>query len=277
MQFSIISDIHIGPLERGYIKGVQRKLSNLSEKLLKEYINKINNDVRPDFVVNMGDVIEDISDKKIDVANYKTGIKILSQLKMPIYHIVGNHDLRTMTEEDIKKILGYKQLYYSFNHKNWSFVILLVKLVGNHTVDITDIKTVIPQEQLKWLEKTLTTASNNTIILLHYSLADQDLKGNFWFEGEPKNALVGNRKEVRKILEASGKVKAVINGHLHWNNKTVHNKIPYFTVNSLIENFNNDGVPSNAYTLVTLNDDNIQVEVKGNDPASCTHSWNSDN
>lgn len=107
MQFSIISDTHIGPLDRGFNKGVQRKLSNLSEKLLQEYINQMNNVVKPDFVVNLGDIIEDISDKNIDITNYKNGIKMLQKLSMPIYHVIGNHDLRTLTEQDIENILGY--------------------------------------------------------------------------------------------------------------------------------------------------------------------------
>jgi len=273
MLFSIISDIHLGPLDRGFIKGVQRKLSNLSEELLEEYVNKMNTLVQPDFVINLGDVIEDISNKNIDIKNYKKGIKILQKLKMPLYHAIGNHDLRTLTEEDIKNILGYNELYYSFDYQDWTFIGLFSQIIGNHTVDITDIKTVIPQKQLKWLKNTLAKTNKKTIIFLHYSLADQDLKDNFWFERDKVNALVTNRKEVRKIITQSGKVKAVFNGHLHWNKQTIHNNIPYYTVQSLIENFNNDGLASKSYTLVTLNKNNLKVEVKGNDPAQYTHSW----
>ena len=93
------------------------------------------------------------------------------------------------------------------------------------------------------------------------------MKGNFWFENAPDKALLGNRKQIRKIFEESGRVKAVISAHQHWNKMFVHNGIPYFTITSLVENFTNDGLPSEAHTIVSLGDDKITVDVKGNDPA----------
>jgi hypothetical protein len=47
----------------------------------------------------------------------------------------------------------------------------------------------------------------------------------------------------------------------------VHNSIPYFTVTSLVENFNNDGIASKAHTVVNVNSSKIVVQVRGNDPA----------
>jgi len=35
----------------------------------------------------------------------------------------------------------------------------------------------------------------------------------------------------------------------------------------MTENFKNDGVPTKAYTIVHLDQDKIEVTVKGNDPA----------
>ena len=93
-----------------------------------------------------------------------------------------------------------------------------------------------------------------------------DLIGNFWFESKPEYGLLHNRADVRKILEASGKVKAVISGHQHWNRMKVQNGIPYFVVTSLVENFRNDGTPTKAHTVVTLDEKGIEIDVKGNDP-----------
>ncbi|MBU1323387.1 hypothetical protein KKE75_05015, partial [Patescibacteria group bacterium] len=105
-----------------------------------------------------------------------------------------------------------------------------------------------------------------TIIFSHYGLAEDDMKNNFWFESKPHYALIKNRLDVRKILEKSGKVVAVISGHQHWNRIHVHNNIPYFTVTSLIENFKNDGIPAAAYTIINLNKQQIIVDIQGNDP-----------
>lgn len=43
MKFAIINDIHIGPLDCGYLRGVQRKLMSKSETLVKEFVEKMNN------------------------------------------------------------------------------------------------------------------------------------------------------------------------------------------------------------------------------------------
>jgi len=45
----------------------------------------------------------------------------------------------------------------------------------------------------------------------------------------------------------------------------------------MTENFKNDGVPTKAYTIVHLDQDKIEVTVKGNDPAQWefrfSNSW----
>jgi len=46
----------------------------------------------------------------------------------------------------------------------------------------------------------------------------------------------------------------------------VQNGIPYFVVTSLVENFRNDGTPTKAHTVVTLDEKGIEIDVKGNDP-----------
>lgn len=37
MKFAIINDIHVGPAESGYAKGVKRKLTTKSESLVVKY------------------------------------------------------------------------------------------------------------------------------------------------------------------------------------------------------------------------------------------------
>ena len=71
----------------------------------------------------------------------------------------------------------------------------------------------------------------------HFSAADLNLTGQFWFEDAPDQALLANRAEVRDVLE-SHDVAMAMNGHLHWNDHTVHNGISYITIQSLVENAN---------------------------------------
>ncbi|MEK7561746.1 MAG: metallophosphoesterase [Patescibacteria group bacterium] len=265
MKFAIINDMHIGPVESGHYKGVQRKLVSESGRLVEEFVDRMNAQERPEFVVNLGDSIEDVNSRDIDIQSFKKSIALLSGLKMPVYSMVGNHDVKTLTQEEVAKILGIEQMYYSFDRGAYHFVVLSFEMTGNHRDG--DINAKLPAKQLEWLKKNLSKTSKSTIVFSHYGLADDDMKDNFWFENAPHLGHLANKLEIREILEESGKVKAVISAHQHWNRMFVHNGIPYFTVTSLVENFNNDGVPSEAHTIVILEDNKISLDVKGNDPA----------
>jgi len=67
----------------------------------------------------------------------------------------------------------------------------------------------------------------------------------------------------------------VINGHLHWNHVDVHDGIPYVTVQSLIENLDDDGPgrPAEASAVVRVRDRSILVEVDGAAPTRYEHHF----
>ena len=266
MKFAVINDTHLGPPESGFHKGVQRKLVTQAERLISRFVDEMNSQEKPEFVVHLGDFIEDVNDRQTDIKYFRRMVELLSGLKMPLYGLIGNHDVRTLQTEEIAKLLGHERMYYSFNKKDYHFVVLSFQMVGDHTRVLSDIRAIVPKEQLEWLKRDLADTAKPTVIFMHYGLADDDMVGNFWFESSPQHALLGNREEVRKILEESGKVRGVITAHQHWNRMFVHNNIPYFTVTSLVENFNNDGLPAEAYSIVNLDRDRIEVDVRGNDP-----------
>ena len=267
MKFAIINDIHSGPSDSGFKNGIQRKLTFEAERLVKEFVEEMNAQEHPEFVINLGDFIEDVNLRDTDIQYFQKTYKMLSHLKMPVYSLIGNHDVRTLSEEDIAKMLGYEKMYYSFDAGNYHLIALSFIMTGDHTHDLSDIKAEIPSEQMKWLKADLAKTNKPVIVFIHYGLAEDDMKGNFWFESEPEYALLENRAAVRTILEESGKVKAVLSGHQHWNRMKVQNNIPYFVVTSLIENFRNDGTPTEAHTIVTLDEEKIVIDVKGNDLA----------
>lgn len=273
MKFSIINDIHNGPPTSGYHKGIQRKLTFKAAELVRAYVAEMNEKEHPEFVVNLGDLIEDVNDRDVDIRYFRETVDLLNPLTMPVHTLIGNHDVRTLTDQDMRTILNYKNLYYSFDHGDFHFIALSFTMTGNHTVNLDDIKAEVLPDQLEWLARDLSATSKPTIVFIHYGLADDDMQGNFWFNDDPEYGLLHNRDAVRAVLEKSEKVKAVISGHQHWNRMKVHNGIPYFVVTSLVENFNNDGVATEAHTMVTIDKENIIVDVKGNDPARFEHRF----
>lgn len=271
MKFAIINDMHLSAPETGYENGIQRKLVGDSERLIKKFVNDMNVYEEPEFVVNLGDTIEDVKDLEGDTFYFKKAIKLLSGLKMPAYFLIGNHDVKTNDSNTIAKMLGYEKMYYSIDNSGYHFVATSFEHVDSETPG--EVDRIMTEEELEWLSQDLELTNKSTVVFTHYGLADDDMKGNFWFEKSPHKAVLKNQADIRKVLEKSGKVKAVISAHQHWNRMFVHEGIAYFTVTSLVENTNNDGVPAEAYTIVNLDDNKIVVDVNGNDPAHFEHSF----
>ena len=262
MKFAIVTDSHIGP--PGFYKGTNRIMSHLSETVLLELAETLNRESDISFIAQLGDLSQDdvrYQNVEFDRANFKRALWYFKKFNVPVHHTVGNHDRENLDYNDLCELLDLPSLHYSFDVGEYHCVFLYTRHF-NHN------KMVIESDQLRWLEKDLAATDRKTLVFSHHALGDQNLKGNFWFEGTPARALVMNREEVRSIFEKSGKVIGVFNGHLHWNNMTVHNGIPYITTQSCIEDVHGDGKPSKSFAIVTVVGSKVSVEVKGSDPAS---------
>lgn len=264
LTLAFVTDIHFGP--SASFEGKLRKLSHRAPELLQAFVDKMNRDVRPDVVCNLGDDLEDES-HDLDLARYREVVRILGGARAELIHVAGNHDTVHLGEREIleawgRTVGGSDKLYGSRDIKGFHIVTL-------HTKEVKDHKVTIDPEQLAWLERDLALSSLPTIVLMHHSAADQALVGNRWFEGRPHICLVQERKRLRAILEESNKVVLVMNGHLHWNHLDVHRGIPYVTVQSLIENMDDDapGRPASAHAIVRVERSRILVEVAGEDRA----------
>lgn len=256
MKFAIITDIHLGP--NALYKGKVRKISDNVKEHVNDFVEKMNTEYKPEFVVTLGDQIQD-EDEENDKKNMSDIIGMLGKLNSPVYFAAGNHDLKNISEQELADFFKQKRLFYAFDCGDYHGVVLYSKVVEKENIQIT-------MEQIDWLKKELEHSKKDCVVFVHHALADQDLSGNPWFEEKPNACLVRNREEVRKILEDSGKVVAVFNSHLHWDRMHVHNNIPYFTLQSLVENEDDKGLPSEAYFLINVEKRKTVVEVKGNYP-----------
>ncbi len=251
----------------GFYQGVQRKIGANAVKFVDNFIETMNNEVKPSFVVVLGDLIEDENPEN-DKKNTSFLVEAFGKLCCPVYFVAGNHDLKNISENELADIFKQKSLFYSFDSDNLHCIVLLSK-----KAQAKEGGFIIPEEQLEWLKKELNNAEKDCLVFMHASLADQDLDGNPWFSGRPDACLIKNRNEVRNILENSGKVKAVFNGHLHWDKMHLHNSIPYFTLQSLVENEDDKGIPSQSYSVIDVDDKEIAVKIKGNYPKVFIHPF----
>jgi hypothetical protein len=258
--FAVVTDIHFGREARH--EGKLRKLTLQADRLTRQFVDAMNGVVRPDLVVDLGDDIEDESPER-DRARYRECIAILSGCSGRVRHVAGNHELINLTEDDLREIRGHTgPLHYSFDEKGVHFVALV-------THETKDVSANIDAAQLQWLARDLERTTLPTIVLMHHVASEQDLTHNRWFSRAPEICRIQERAALRAVLAASKKVLAVFNGHAHWNHFDLCDGIPFFTVQSLTENLDEDspGRPAAAYAVCRLSDERLIVEVEGNDPA----------
>jgi Icc protein len=243
------------------------KLTEHAEPYLNEFVGFISQAGSIAFAIQLGDLIQD-ADLEVDRINFKKAVDLLSRSPSPVHHVIGNHDSRHLTFEELQRILGLGNLYYSFDEDLYHFIVLHTLGSGPETSAV-----ILPDDQLGWLQKDLAETDKPTFVFSHHSFADQDLTGNPWFEGLPEECLVGNREDVRKVFRESKKVAAVINGHLHWNHIDWHDGIPYITVQSATENIDNHDTPAHAWGIMEIHDRSFSFIQYGNDPFKHQHEF----
>lgn len=256
MRFALFTDQHFGP--KAWFGGKLRKLSHEAGALSRAFVERMNRVEKPELVVNLGDVLEDES-PDADLARYRELLEVLSALEAPVLHVAGNHDQIHLSEDDLRGLWGHAgPLHYSRDIGGVHFTVL-------NTLEQKDVSVRLPRAQLEWLERDLAAARAPVVVLTHHPLSDQDLTGNRWFERAPHICRVAERREARAILERSGKVVAVFNGHAHWNSFDVVRGIPYVTLQSLIENLDDDapGRPAAAHAVVDLEPKRLIVRIEG--------------
>lgn len=122
----IFSDIHYAP-ERPVNNGskIDRKLTQYAIPLVDKLIKKINNEIKPNVVINLGDLVEDFNDHDKDIINLNFIWKYLNKINPPFYSVTGNHDLRSMnSRKEVEEIMKYRHYTFSVDMLGYHFVIL---------------------------------------------------------------------------------------------------------------------------------------------------------
>jgi 3',5'-cyclic-AMP phosphodiesterase len=260
VRFALLTDVHFGPEAR--FEGKLAKLSHRAEALCRQFVRSMNESERPDVVINLGDVIED-AERTADLAGYRRFLDVLSELDAPVLHVAGNHDSIHLSDADLAELWGQPgPLHYSRDVAGVHFAIL-------RSVELKDTAVHLPADQIDWLARDLEQTTLPVILSIHHPLGEMELEGNRWFARAPHICRVAERRRVRALIAASGKVRAVFNGHAHWNHLNVAAGVPYVTLQSLIENLDEDapGRPARAWAVADLDGNRLLVRVAGEEPA----------
>jgi len=243
-RFGIVTDPHYASRIYGtrYCNESLDKMRECAELMNKQEV---------DFLVELGDFKdEDVPSVEANTISYLQAIEAeLTGFRGPVYHVIGNHDLDSISKAQFLANVENTGItpelsYYSFDFNGLHFVVLDANYMSSGAdydhgnFNWTD--TNIPTAERLWLEQDLTLADGPVIILTH-----QLLHGT-------GSHHVNNAADIRRILEASGKVLAVFQGHDHVGAYLEIGGIHYYALKAMVEG---SGAHNNSYAIVEVHSD----------------------
>lgn len=255
LKLALVTDIHNG-------RDSLTKKGGAAVPLLHEFADFVGT-YSPDLVVELGDRISD--------TNYEDDLATLSEvaarfdaLSVPHRHLLGNHDLVHLRHEDNARFLGHEMHSSSMDLNGWHLVFWQanVKLTLHEPF-------LLGEEDLAWLKADLAGTNLPSVVFTHVPLDGASMTGNYYFQGTPQVATYGNIAAAQAIVSAAGNVAACIAGHVHWNNVSRIDGIPYLSLQSLTESFTTQGEPTGGWATIEL-DNKLRWQGFGGDPIELT-------
>lgn len=154
-----------------------------------------------DLSINLGDLIQDMFNHDKDIENYTFIWNKLKRIQVPFYSVLGNHDLRTVnSRKELEKIMEYENATFSFDLNNYHFIFLSTDIRDDYGKKDGGIykSGCMSQKEISWLKEDLAKNKLPCLIFTHFGLAEDKQIGNYWFEKNPENGLMINRKEEKK-------------------------------------------------------------------------------
>jgi alkaline phosphatase len=242
LRIGLVADIHHAGREvrnNRYYRQALGRLRTAVEDFNRE---------RVDFVVEMGDLIDEADTVEAELALAREANGVLAQAKAERHYVLGNHCVWTLTKAEFLGAAGRKESYYSFDRSGWHFIVLDACFkedetpYGRRNNDWRD--SWIPTVERDWLAQDLARTTLPGIVFAHQRL---DVEGDL---------AVKNAAGVRWLLESSGKVAAVFQGHDHEGGYSLRNGIHYLTLVSVVEEPDPLG---GAHAIVELQPDAFRV------------------
>jgi len=244
LRIGLIADPHYADLPPKINRYYRESIAKI-----RESVNRFN-EAGIDFAVELGDFIDAADAVENEVAHLKAIEAEYARLRADRYYVLGNHCVWTLTKQEFIANTAAKKTHYSFDKGGFHFVVLDACFrkdgvpYGRRNFDWTDAN--VPQAQRDWLEQDLRQTSRQSIVFVHHRL---DLADQY---------AVGNAPAVCKILEESGKVIAVVQGHYHKGDYKRINAIHYCTLTAMVEG---QGPESNAYAILDIyKDGSLRVD-----------------
>ncbi len=244
LRLGLLTDTHYADREPAGLRFYRESIPKM-----QECIERMNRE-KVDFVVHIGDFKDEDPepDEKRTLSFLNRLEDVFSQFQGPRYHVLGNHDIDSISKEQFLARVENTGIpssasYYSFDKRGFHFVVLDANFredgVAYEKGNFTWTDTYIPSEQRNWLREDLNQTNKPTIVFVHQILDPEQT-----IEHQVKNAA-----EVRQILEESGRVIAVFQGHQHEGAYHLVNDVHYYTLLAMVDY---SGEENNSYAILDV-------------------------
>ena len=239
LRIGLITDLHYADKPPAMNRHYRDTPAKLAEALARFA------DARIDLLIELGDLVDAAESIETEKAWLRRMVKQLDSLAVKRCCVLGNHCVQTLTKDEFLAIAGQPRSYYSFDQGGCHLVILDACFRSDGVAYGRDNfkwrDACLPPAELAWLEQDLRHTSLKTLVFVHQRL---DV-------GPPFG--LSNAVAVRQVLEQSGKVLAVFQGHHHpGDDQTLHG-IRYVTLKAMVEGA---APENNAYALLDVLPDN---------------------
>ena len=238
LKIGLVTDLHYADKAAAgtrHYRETPAKLAEAATELAKH---------KPSVLVELGDFIDAADSVKVELGYLKRINRDFKTICKHRHHVLGNHCVYTLKKQEFLETVEQKKSYYSFDSGRFHFIVLDScfrsdgEPYGRKNFEWTDPN--IPAAELEWLKADLKATSKHTVVFAHQRLDVSSVYG------------VKNAPAVRKVLEDSGQVLAVFQGHSHKNDHREIGDIHYCTLVAMVEGA---GPEHNGYSMMSLADD----------------------
>ncbi|XZE44735.1 metallophosphoesterase [Pirellulaceae bacterium SH467] len=230
------------------------------------------NEQRVGMAVNLGDLIDR------DWASFEVMKGVLNKAKQPFHHVLGNHDFEVQEARirEVPERVGIPSKYYRVSAPGWRFLFLDTNDVSLYAAEngsderreaerlLQEAKAqklpqaqswngAIGSKQLAWMREECVQAkiSGERVLLFAHHPIYPDNSHNLW-----------NASALKELIAEQTVIAAWMNGHNHAGNYGVWEEVPMITFKGMVETES-----SNAYALLTLERDGLDIEGIGREPS----------
>lgn len=264
MKILVLNDIHLGS-DRFDSKRQLRGVGSLALGALPSMIDSLMIEHSPDVLIQMGDLIQARSFEE-DLQDYRKGIETFHHAACPVIHLLGNHDRKFLSIQDIEKIWkdeGFEQPSYGSK----DFGALRIGWLGLEPDPENPRCSFLPKEQMVWLKEQLSHHASPLLLFTHYPLDMHELTGNYFVEDmehvDDRVMFHTNSKDIRALLSAETPLRGVFQAHCHDFYLKLEGTIPFFTLpamNDLLLGPLKEGLSPMTYTLISTTSKQISVK-----------------